>query len=58
MPTNADFDAAYAVWPALPRSATAEDMFTMRPHLPRSMVRSAAREHKKAPRTLVSMVRS
>jgi hypothetical protein len=43
MPTRADFDAAYAVWPAFPWIATAEDMFTMRPHRARSMPRSAAR---------------
>ena len=51
-------DAAYTVWPALPCSATAEDMFTIRPNLARSMPRSAACVHRNEPRTFVAITRS
>src|SRR5271155_836005 len=42
-PSRAAFVAAYAVWPALPMSATTLDMNTIRPHLDRIIPRLAAR---------------
>src|SRR3990172_7790423 len=55
-PTSALFYAPYTVWPAFPRIATAEDMFTIRPQRALSIPRSAACEHRNAPRTFVDMV--
>ena len=57
-PRRPDFVAAYTVWPALPWIATALDMFTIRPHFSRSMLRRAALEHRNDPRRFVVIVRS